>query len=83
MARMGSLAWVVIPIVIALGFGAFLWTALNESVLLITAAPSLQGGSSYATTAKMYAHQIWTIGIPLGIVLGGMVTFLIASRRAA
>jgi hypothetical protein len=83
MARVGSLAWVVIPIVIALGVGSFLWTALNEPALTIMAAPGLQGGSQYAQTTQTYTQQLWNIGVPLGVLLGGMMSFIIAARRAA
>lgn len=80
MPRVGSLAFVIISLLIGVMMISFLWIPFNTGVSQIQDQPGYGTGSSYAEDSTRYLDTIWAL-TPLVLFIGAVFKIMVVSRE--
>lgn len=75
-----TLAYAIVATVLALIVFSFLFNIMNTSVEKVENKPELQTGSEYADEGRGYTADAWHIGLPLSVLVGGLLRLQMRSR---
>lgn len=75
-----TLAYAIVATVLALIVFSFLFNIMNTSVEKVESKPELQTGSKYADEGRKYTKHAWHVGLPLSVLVGGLLRLQMRSR---